>query len=153
MHSQHLALTFDTRQRPHPHKSPWTPIPAWSQLLSAAAQACPFPFSATTSQASYSAFMCLHCFCLPLPHYTIYPYCFQSYSPSFSISANLIPSSSCLLEQAPITWSSHLALLSLHVLIRDTSGPLAPPSSLQPQVSLPQLIPCPLPTSLPKSLT
>lgn len=86
-----------------------------------------------------------------------YPYCFQPYSPSFSISANLIPSSSYrLLERAPITWSSHLALLRLHVLICDTSGPLAPqlhplgnlrsPFPSWPLVLFPPPCPSPLPS-------
>jgi len=125
-----LALTFDTCHKPHPQQIPMNGCPrmilACSQLLSAAAEAWSFPLSATTSQANHRRFMCLHCFCLPLSHYVVCRHCFQSYSPSFASSANFIPSSSCLPEQGPITWSLHLVLLCLPVLFCYTSGPLAP---------------------------
>lgn len=97
------------------------------QLLSAPAQAWPFAFSVATSQARHSGFLCLHWFCLTLPHYIVCSEGFQSYSLSLGSSANFIPSSSsCLLEQAPITWSSHLVFLCLHVHYCHISNPLVP---------------------------
>lgn len=145
-----IQHTFDTCHMPYPQQIPMNMHPslilACSQLLSAAAQDWPFPFFC------HSEFMCLHVFCLPLPHCMV---CFQSYSSSFGSSANFSPSSSsCLPEQAPpsMVLTPCFAVSPCHLLLHLHISCSSAPFSVQSQVSLPQLISCPLPTLLPRLL-